>query len=101
RGWRGMRARSVGRGRRHKCKITGLKAPSRSNGSMPQPFPLGKERQRAAAMRGSGQPALFLLAARAFRPLARPGDDVLLELLVRHVVFAGGDAAAHRDAGLM
>src|SRR6185312_6171041 len=47
--------------------------------------------------------ASFLTAprsARALRPLPRPRDDVLLELLVRHVGLARGDLATHRDAGL-
>src|SRR5271169_518231 len=38
---------------------------------------------------------------RALRQFLRPADDVVLEILVRHGLFAGAQAAPYRDSGRM
>src|SRR5580704_4616302 len=53
------------------------------------------EQTRSSTFGSSASPPCRL------RQLQRPADDVVFELAVGHIHFAGIDAAAHRDAGGM
>src|SRR5580658_2526343 len=55
----------------------------------------------AQSRRAVSNPGRLASPPCCLRQLQRPADDVIFELAVGHVHFAGIDAAAHRDAGGM